>query len=58
MTLMASLFNAPVNPVVASTLFIISYVRPVKFWEKNYKLVLQFMNYIYACELSKYRIYE
>ena len=43
MTLMASLFNAPVNPVVASTLFIISYVRPVKFWEKNYKWVLFWM---------------
>ena len=45
MTLMASLFNAPVNPVVASTLFIISYVRPVKFWEKNYKWV-PFLNVV------------
>lgn len=29
--------SAPINPVVASTLFILSYVRPIKYWEKDYK---------------------
>lgn len=36
-TLIGAVLSAPINPVVASTLFILSYVRPIKYWEKDYK---------------------
>ena len=36
-TLISSVLGAPINPVYASTFFMLSYVRPVKYWEKNYK---------------------
>ena len=39
-TLIAAIMGAPINPVYASTLFILSYVRPVKYWEKDYKYVM------------------
>lgn len=32
--------NAPLNPVMGSALFLLSYVRPIKYWEKNYKYVM------------------
>lgn len=32
-----STFSAPLSPFLGSVIFITSYVRPVKFWEKNYK---------------------
>ena len=38
-TLIGAIVSAPINPVYASTLFALSYVRPVKYWEKNYKSV-------------------
>ncbi|VTJ62508.1 Hypothetical predicted protein [Marmota monax] len=31
-----SIFSAPLSPFLGSVIFITSYVRPVKFWEKNY----------------------
>ncbi|XP_053461971.1 pecanex-like protein 2 isoform X3 [Nycticebus coucang] len=35
-TIAASIFSTPLSPFLGSVIFITSYVRPVKFWEKNY----------------------
>ncbi|XP_060592528.1 pecanex-like protein 1 [Ruditapes philippinarum] len=32
----SSFFSTPLNPFLGSAIFITSYVRPVKFWEKDY----------------------
>ncbi|KAE9550487.1 hypothetical protein FO519_006306 [Halicephalobus sp. NKZ332] len=32
----SSLISAPLNPFLGSSFFLMSYVRPVKFWEKDY----------------------
>ncbi|XP_078349641.1 pecanex-like protein 1 isoform X3 [Oculina patagonica] len=34
--LVSSVLSAPLNPFLGSAIFITSYVRPVKFWEKDY----------------------
>ncbi|XP_022800219.1 pecanex-like protein 1 isoform X2 [Stylophora pistillata] len=34
--LLSSALSAPLNPFLGSAIFITSYVRPVKFWEKDY----------------------
>ena len=34
---LAAALSAPLSPFVASSLFLLSYVRPVKFWEKSYR---------------------
>ena len=36
-TVIASVVGCPINPLVASTFFTLSYARPVKYWEKDYK---------------------
>ncbi|XP_033209736.1 pecanex-like protein 1 isoform X3 [Belonocnema kinseyi] len=33
----SAIFSTPLNPLLGSAIFISSYVRPVKFWEKDYK---------------------
>jgi hypothetical protein len=35
-TIISSVIGAPLMPLMGSALFLVSYVRPVKFWEKNY----------------------
>ncbi|XP_028418258.1 pecanex-like protein 1 [Dendronephthya gigantea] len=35
-SVISSLISAPLNPFLGSAIFLCSYVRPVKFWEKNY----------------------
>ncbi|XP_045882759.1 pecanex-like protein 2 isoform X2 [Meles meles] len=35
-TMITCIFSAPLSPFLGSVIFITSYVRPVKFWEKNY----------------------
>ncbi|KAE9416864.1 hypothetical protein Angca_006571, partial [Angiostrongylus cantonensis] len=35
-TVLSSLLSAPLNPFLGSSFFITSYVRPVKFWERDY----------------------
>ncbi|CDW54210.1 pecanex protein 1 [Trichuris trichiura] len=35
-TAVSSLLSAPLNPFMGSSVFLMSYVRPVKFWEKDY----------------------
>ncbi|KAF4793422.1 hypothetical protein TURU_111927 [Turdus rufiventris] len=35
-TLAASVFSTPLSPFLGSVIFIASYARPIKFWEKNY----------------------
>ncbi len=32
----SSLFSTPLNPILGSAIFVTSYVRPVKFWERDY----------------------
>ncbi|CAD5210207.1 unnamed protein product [Bursaphelenchus okinawaensis] len=32
----SSLISAPLNPVLGSSLFLLSYCRPVRFWERDY----------------------
>ena len=32
----SSIFSTPLNPILGSAIFITSYVRPVKFWERDY----------------------
>ena len=34
--IISSILSSPLNPFLGSTIFICSYVRPVKFWERNY----------------------
>ena len=34
--IISSILSSPLNPLLGSTIFICSYVRPVKFWERNY----------------------
>ena len=35
--LISAVVSAPLNPLLGSAIFLLSYVRPVKFWEKDYK---------------------
>ncbi|KAM4828485.1 pecanex-like protein 2 [Thomomys bottae] len=35
--LATAVFSTPLSPFLGSVIFLTSYVRPVKFWEKNYK---------------------
>uniref|UniRef100_A0AAY5LCT9 Pecanex-like protein n=1 Tax=Esox lucius TaxID=8010 RepID=A0AAY5LCT9_ESOLU len=35
-TVISSVFSTPLNPFLGSAIFITSYVRPVKFWERDY----------------------
>lgn len=35
----SAFFSTPLNPFLGSAIFITSYVRPVKFWERDYKWV-------------------
>ncbi|XP_038032057.2 pecanex-like protein 2 isoform X3 [Anas platyrhynchos] len=35
-TLATSVFSTPLSPFLGSVIFIASYARPIKFWEKNY----------------------
>lgn len=35
----SAIFSTPLNPFLGSAIFITSYVRPVKFWERDYKWV-------------------
>ncbi|XP_053315947.1 pecanex-like protein 2 [Spea bombifrons] len=35
-TVATSIFSTPLSPFLGSSIFIASYTRPVKFWEKNY----------------------
>ncbi len=32
----SAIFSTPLNPILGSAIFITSYVRPVKFWERDY----------------------
>ncbi|EJW74701.1 hypothetical protein WUBG_14391, partial [Wuchereria bancrofti] len=34
--MLSSIISAPLNPFLGSSFFLTSYVRPVKFWEKDY----------------------
>ncbi|XP_028678175.1 pecanex-like protein 1 isoform X2 [Erpetoichthys calabaricus] len=34
--IVSALFSTPLNPLLGSAIFITSYVRPVKFWERDY----------------------
>ena len=36
-TVISAVMSAPMNPIYASTFFFLSYARPVKYWEKDYK---------------------
>uniref|UniRef100_A0A671V9G1 Pecanex-like protein n=1 Tax=Sparus aurata TaxID=8175 RepID=A0A671V9G1_SPAAU len=35
----SAIFSTPLNPVLGSAVFVTSYTRPVKFWERDYKMV-------------------
>lgn len=35
--LLSGLFSTPLNPLLGSAVFIMSYARPLKFWERDYK---------------------
>lgn len=35
----SAFFSTPLNPVLGSAVFVTSYTRPVKFWERDYKYV-------------------
>ncbi|CAJ0957448.1 unnamed protein product, partial [Mesorhabditis belari] len=35
-TILSSIISAPLNPFLGSSFFLTSYVRPVKFWERDY----------------------
>jgi hypothetical protein len=60
----SSVLSSPLNPLLGSTIFICSYVRPVKFWERNYntkradnsntRLSAQVNKQFHICEPSKF----
>uniref|UniRef100_A0AAF5I448 Pecanex-like protein n=1 Tax=Strongyloides stercoralis TaxID=6248 RepID=A0AAF5I448_STRER len=35
-TFLSSILSAPLNPFLGSSFFLMSYMRPIKFWEKDY----------------------
>nr|XP_054759247.1 pecanex-like protein 1 [Lytechinus pictus] len=35
-TTISALFSTPLNPILGSAIFITSYIRPMKFWERDY----------------------
>ncbi|XP_022083039.1 pecanex-like protein 1 isoform X2 [Acanthaster planci] len=35
-TLISAFFSTPLNPILGSAIFITSYLRPMKFWERDY----------------------
>ena len=35
--MVSSFFSTPLNPLLGSAIFITSYIRPLKFWERDYK---------------------
>ncbi|RXM93203.1 Pecanex-like protein 3 [Acipenser ruthenus] len=35
----SALFSTPLNPLLGSAVFITSYTRPVKFWERDYNII-------------------
>jgi len=35
----STLLSAPLNPLLGSAIFVTSYLRPLRFWEKDYKYV-------------------
>jgi len=37
----STVLSAPLNPLLGSAIFITSYLRPLRFWEKDYKYVCQ-----------------
>lgn len=37
----SAVFSTPLNPVLGSAVFVTSYTRPVKFWERDYKYVVK-----------------
>ena len=36
----STVLSAPLNPLLGSAIFITSYLRPLRFWEKDYKYVV------------------
>lgn len=40
----SAFFSTPLNPVLGSAVFVTSYTRPVKFWERDYKYVYKIYN--------------
>lgn len=47
----SSVLSSPLQPILGSAIFFASYVRPIKFWERDYKLVL--MNILMKFVLMK-----
>ena len=47
--IVSALVSSPLNPILGSAIFIASYVRPVKFWEKDYKYQLQSLGVFSLC---------
>ena len=39
----SAVFSTPLNPVLGSAVFVTSYTRPVKFWERDYKYVFDYI---------------
>lgn len=33
----SALLSAPLNPLLGSAIFVTSYMRPLRFWERDYK---------------------
>lgn len=59
----SAIFSTPLNPVLGSAVFVTSYTRPVKFWERDYKYVFDNIAHasvkvllIYSKYWIKYRI--
>jgi len=40
----STVLSAPLNPLLGSAIFITSYLRPLRFWEKDYKYVATFVS--------------
>lgn len=53
----SAIFSTPLNPVLGSAVFVTSYTRPVKFWERDYKYVfnkkpLMKCNFTFVCKVQ------
>ena len=58
-TLIGAIVGAPINPIIASSMFFLSYARPIKFWEKDYKYVILcyiMLYYVILCYIMLYYV--
>lgn len=52
----SSILSAPLQPLLGSAIFLASYVRPIKFWERDYKLVINLYLFLINADYKSFAI--